>query len=103
MGAIFEKKNGKGILIFSGNLTIYEILDIQKEMRNFVKACETLEIDLSGVVKCDTAGIQSLLSLARSAISEKKQLTVIHVSDVVTRLANQLAIHLDKSISIEGV
>lgn len=103
MGTIFKKSNGKGILKFSGNFTIYEISDIQKEIKKFLAACSTLEVDLGGVEECDTAGIQTLLSLARSAKSENKQLTVLHVSDVVTQLARRLAIDIDESFSVEEV
>jgi len=103
METIIEGKNDKMVLRLNGNLTIYEISDIQKEIINSFAGDMNLEIDLSGVEECDTAGIQVLLSLASSAKDIKKKFTVLKISDAVIKVARELAIDLDESFSIEGV
>lgn len=57
-----EVRSGEWHLSLSGPLTIYEVADIQRELKSLT-APDALTVDLQSVDDIDTAGLQLLLAL----------------------------------------
>jgi len=49
------------------NMTIYSAADLKPVLLTLARECETPEIDLSGVMEIDSAGLQLLLLAKREA------------------------------------
>jgi anti-anti-sigma factor len=103
MNTSIEEINGKKIIRFGKNLTIYVISEIKKEITDCFSEDINFEIDLGSVEECDTAGIQLLVSLLKTAEQKKKRLVFLNISEVTAQVAKKLAIDLDKSSSIKEV
>ncbi len=70
-------------LSIDGELSIYRAAELKPLILQAVAASRELEIDLSGVTECDTAGVQLLLLAKRSAAEAGHALRLVRHSAVV--------------------
>ena len=103
MDITIEEKEGKRILKFGDKLTIYQVSDIQKGLLGSLSEKLDLELDLSEVEECDTAGIQILLSLMKSASSMKIDLSFENISNAVKGTAIHLGLNPEAPLKIQEV
>ena len=55
-----------------GDLDLYNVETAREALLNHLSDKRGLELDLSGVETCDTAGLQVLLAAQRSAVASRK-------------------------------
>ena len=87
-----EAKDGNCNVLIADNMTIYEAVDQKKQLLKAlkkVKKKEQMEINLSDVNEMDTAGLQVLLLIKKTAEQEKKVVLLVAHSpaslDVIDR------------------
>lgn len=78
-----EEKDGYVQIKIDGELTVYEAAEFRDALLESIISADTLQIDLSGVSECDTAGIQILCSARVTADAEKKTLVLTGISEPV--------------------
>ncbi|MFA5984698.1 MAG: STAS domain-containing protein [Methylococcaceae bacterium] len=80
-------------LAIEGELTIYNAGEQKTRFLAFLNSGESLQINLAEVTEIDTAGLQLLILIKRTATKAKKELSFVMHSDAVldilelTRLA----------------
>ncbi len=82
---ISEKNTGAGSveLILKGELTIYSVSSFNEKLKSLIaKKNQTIDINLSGVDKIDTAGFQILIS----ALKLEKIFSLKKCGDEVTKI-----------------
>lgn len=77
------KHNGQFRAKLSGDLTIYSVRQARQEVLELLEKHPALELDLSEIEELDTAGIQLLHWLRRTAIARGAQLPFVHHSAAV--------------------
>lgn len=70
-------------LNLSGELTIYQVEEITKQLCASFANAEELVIDLMQTEKIDTAGFQLLISLKKSCETTQKRFELVGISDSV--------------------
>ena len=70
-------------LRIEGEMTIYRAAELKAVLLDAIDAQSTPELDLSGVVEIDTAGVQLLMMSRRAAEAKAKPLKIIARSDKV--------------------
>ena len=91
-----RKKDGK-----TGNIQVKDALSIitaavvHEEIVEAYKSSDIVEIDLTDVTDCDTAGIQLLYSLKKSCMNDGKKLIVKNPSTAVEDALNRMSIPLN--------
>ena len=71
------------VLKMECELTIYQAENLKKTLMAALNQSEIIEIDLSAVCEIDTAGIQLLLLVKKTAIAQKKQIHFIEHSSAI--------------------
>lgn len=66
--------------VVKGPMTIYECVEIKRELTESLAQAQALHIDLSAVDEMDTAGLQLLLLARREATRQGKEARLIGVS-----------------------
>ncbi len=82
---ISEKNTGTGSveLILKGELTIYSVTSFSEKLKSLIdKKIQSLELNLSGVDKIDTAGFQILIS----ALKLEKIISLKKCADKVAKI-----------------
>lgn len=70
-------KKGKGrTLTIEGSLTIYDVKVLKEKAMEVLGESDVIELNLDNVSECDTAGIQLLYSLKKSAGEAEKKLII---------------------------
>lgn len=85
---IGKHKNGK--VTIDGTLTIYDAIAGKQSLLDALSAVNQLEIDLSGVTEIDTAGVQLLVMLKRTAASAEKNVQLVAHSPASLDVLDQL-------------
>ncbi len=94
---IFKKneKNGKAFVEIRGAMTVQEAAALGKDLLDCMEKNNSLELDLSKVDDCDTAGLQLLYSAGKTAKEKKKDFSVTTFSDKVKDAAGSIGLNLD--------
>jgi anti-sigma B factor antagonist len=75
MGIKTESNNGICKVFIENNMTIYDVAEQKEQLLKALKKLkknELMEIDLSNVNEIDTAGLQILLLIKKTAVKENK-------------------------------
>lgn len=76
-------------ILAEGSMSIYDAAKLKTALMNILQKYQQLEIDLSSVDEMDTAGLQLLLLLKRSAVQSGKNVSLVAHSpaslDVIDR------------------
>ena len=86
MAIEFSEQNGSVRL--QGELTIYHAAEIKQPLIAKLETTRDLEIDLSGIVEIDTAGVQILILLKKEADRLGKTLRLAAHSQAVVEMMN---------------
>jgi len=68
-------------LLLSGELTIYDAVELHRALLGSLGGCDSLALDLSAVTDLDAAGLQQLMLLRREARATGNPLRVLAHSD----------------------
>jgi anti-sigma B factor antagonist len=82
----FSERNG--ILHLAGEMTIYQAAEIKQPLVAMLQARHDLEIDLSGIIEIDTAGVQLLILIKKEADRAGKKLRLVSHSQAVLEMMN---------------
>jgi anti-sigma B factor antagonist len=97
MEITITQTDGMMMLGILGDLRIATVADAKAQLVPVVAAWEEIQVDLSGVGQCDTAGIQLLLMVCASARAKGKRLAT-------SGHTNSLRLTLDRiGISVENL
>jgi len=80
MDFLREENNGSATLKISGDLSVYEVAALRKELVDCIDMYDGLALDLDEVTDFDVAGIQLLYSARRTAIEAGKVFSVQEAS-----------------------
>ena len=81
------------------SLSISNVAMIHSKIIEAYKKFNRIEIDLSDITDCDTAGIQLLYSLKKSCLDAGKEVSLINPSDAVTDALERMSISLNHLIT----
>ena len=70
-------------IALDGELTIYRAADLKREVLAALRQARVLEIDLSGVIELDSAGLQVLMLAKQTAAAEQRELRLVQHSPAV--------------------
>ena len=70
-------------MALDGELTIYRAADLKREVLAALRQARVLEIDLSGVIELDSAGLQVLMLAKQTAAAEQRELRLVQHSPAV--------------------
>jgi anti-anti-sigma factor len=84
------KHGGQVRLKLVGELTIYTVRQAQQELLAQLAKHPSLELDLSGIDEFDTAGVQLLYWLRRTASARGAQIPLLHHSPAVVEVLDLL-------------
>lgn len=73
-----------------GELTIYRAADLKVSVLEALRKTRALEIDLSGVIELDTAGLQVLMLAKQTAAAEQRELRLLQHSPAVVEIIEML-------------
>ncbi|MYM74660.1 STAS domain-containing protein [Duganella sp. FT109W] len=73
-----------------GELTIYRAADLKVSVLEALRQTRVLEIDLSGVIELDTAGLQVLMLAKQTATAEQRELRLLQHSPAVVEIIEML-------------
>jgi anti-anti-sigma factor len=73
-----------------GELTIYRAADLKVSVLEALRKTRVLEIDLSGVIELDTAGLQVLMLAKQTATAEQRELRLLKHSPAVVEIIEML-------------
>ncbi|HEY2015644.1 MAG TPA: STAS domain-containing protein [Bryobacteraceae bacterium] len=79
-----------GPLKISGSLSIRTITELHRQLSAYAVQGPDLVVDLSAVQECDTAGLQLIVSLRKTAAERKQHLLFAHVSPALAETAAAL-------------
>ncbi|MFO7987623.1 MAG: STAS domain-containing protein [Desulfatiglandaceae bacterium] len=95
--AFQKEETEEGIrLHIQGSLSIYEASALRDELLGCLDTGENVEVALSNVKECDTAGLQLLVSARKSAESAQKQLHITNAPEHVLDLLYSAGIRQDE-------
>jgi anti-anti-sigma factor len=86
-------------LKISGEQTIHTADELHKELAGYLAQSEAVIVDLSGVDECDTAALQLIWALRRSATERKQRFEITAISPAITETAAALGLPLDELMS----
>jgi anti-sigma B factor antagonist len=87
---MFQAHRSRHILRLEGELTIYHAAEARDLFQKELAKGAPLELDLSGLGECDTAGAQVLLWLKREGQAKGFLVPFLHHSPVVLEVIDQL-------------
>jgi len=88
-----NKVKGLCKLTIDDDMTIYTINEMKNALGDQIELYEKFDLDLSGVIEIDTAGIQLLLALRSELKSKDKELKISSSSTVVDKLLKSFSIN----------
>jgi anti-anti-sigma regulatory factor len=71
-------------------MTIYRAADLKVTVLEALRKTRVLEIDLSGIIELDTAGLQVLMLAKQTAIADKRELRLLQHSPAVMEIFEML-------------
>jgi len=83
-------------LKISGEQTIHTADELHKALSDALHQSPAVVVDLSGVDECDTAALQLIYSLRRSAVERKQRFEITAVSPAITETAAALGLRLEE-------
>ena len=72
-------------ITIGNEMTIYSVDEIKEEISKGVNECKRIEINLSTVEDCDSAGVQLLLMIKKELSEKSKELKIVSMSGVVKK------------------
>lgn len=78
-----KMKNGICKVRLVGDMTIYNAADMKPQLMKQLDRATELDVDLSGILEFDSAGLQLLILLKREAMHQNKVLRLHAYSEVV--------------------
>lgn len=76
-----RKRAGKRKMSISGEMSIYEAMELKESLLGALEDIQTLEINLSQVTEIDTVGFQMLVLAKREAERDNKTLQLVEHSE----------------------
>jgi len=76
-----QQEGTHACLRLSGELTIYDAVDLHRALLDSLGACDSIDLDLGAVTALDAAGLQQLMLLRREASAAGKGMRVLEHSD----------------------
>jgi len=70
-------------IALDGELTIYRAAELKLDVLAALRQARVLEIDLSGVIELDSAGLQVLMLAKQTAAAEQRELRLVQHSPAV--------------------
>ena len=83
-----------GALHLQGDLHISDVEELRTVLIGRLETASELVLDLSGVDRCDTASLQLLCSVKKSAERDRKQLCISSLSPVVREVCTMTGLPL---------
>jgi anti-anti-sigma regulatory factor len=80
------------------SLTVFNATALHEIIVEAYRTSDTVELDLSNINSCDTAGIQMLYSLKKSSIRDGKNIIIKHISGAVEDAMNRMCVSLNTII-----
>jgi anti-anti-sigma factor len=77
-------------IAIEGEMTIYRAADLKVEVLEALRKTRVLEIDLSGIVELDTAGLQVLMLAKQTAAADQRELRLVQHSPAVMEIFEML-------------
>ena len=87
-----SQHGGHPSLALAGDLTIYTVAQARKDLNQRLAGDAVLELNLSGLEALDTAGVQLLVWLKRTAAAHGGTLTLAHHSAAVVEVLDLLKV-----------
>lgn len=78
-----EKHGAEMAVRLEGEFTIYSIAELKTSLSVLLEEETYIDIDLSAVVECDSAGVQLMVALKRESVRRGKMLTFTNPSAAV--------------------
>ena len=75
-----------------GDLDLYNVETAREALLNHLSDKRGLELDLSGVETCDTAGLQVLVAAQRSAVASRKAFLIQSPSPAIEKCGERLGL-----------
>lgn len=92
-------KNDNGAkLLIEDSLTIYDVGVLREKALEALNSSDLIELNLDTVNECDTAGVQMLYSLRKSADESGKKLHILNLSQSVEEAFRRAEMPLDMVI-----
>ena len=79
-----------------GALTIYTVEDLRGEFVARMNSSHDMNLDLSGIDACDSAGVQLLCAARKSAQASNKKFRVVRFSEAVTAAAEGIGLRVEE-------
>ncbi|NGZ83057.1 STAS domain-containing protein [Duganella aceris] len=77
-------------IAIEGEMTIYRAADLKVTVLEALRRTRVLEIDLSGIIELDTAGLQVLMLAKQTAIADQRELRLLQHSPAVMEIFEML-------------
>lgn len=77
-------------MAIEGEMTIYRAADLKLEVLEALRKTRVLEIDLSGIIELDTAGLQVLMLAKQAAAADQRELRLLRHSPAVMEIFEML-------------
>jgi anti-anti-sigma regulatory factor len=77
------------------SLSVFKAALLYEKISEAYREADTIEIDLSNVNDCDTAGIQLLYSLKKSGIKDGKNIIIRNIPGAVESALNRMCVSSD--------
>lgn len=95
-----EQNNETTRLNLKGPLTIYEVAELHRKLLELLADPGPLQLDLSAVSECDSAGLQLLLVIKKSCRRRNRALTVYALGEAVLGQAQLLGFDLPAALEV---
>jgi anti-anti-sigma regulatory factor len=80
------------------SLSVFKAAQLHAKIVEAYTTSDTIEIDLSKITDCDTAGIQLLYSLKKSGLRDGKNIIIKNISSAVENALNRMYIPVNTVI-----
>jgi anti-anti-sigma factor len=87
-------RQDESVLQLQGDMHISDLEELRGALIRTLKAGPAMVLDLSGVDRCDTASLQILYSLRRSAERDGKELSIFGLSTAIREAGASLGFSL---------
>lgn len=102
LAAAADSENAPKVLHIQGELTIYQVVELKEILLTALAEPPPLDVDLSGVTEMDTAGVQLLMLVKKTAQATQHELRFMAYSPAVTQVFEllDLAAYFDDPLII---
>ena len=84
-----KENNGMAKVKIEKAITVYEALELCNQLQELIDENDSVELDLSAVTDCDTAGVQLIYSAVKTAKNNETILNVVNASGAVLTAVNR--------------